>query len=893
VNVSTPVGATRAAWLLVRVRLTRLFNQLTSGLQRFRAKSASDGRQATASKSRLGWFVATLVAASMLFSFTNLAHQALSHMQDRLGSTPSAPARSPAMAGNGWLGVQINDLTAAEAKALGWERPRGAKVLSSIPGSPAARAGLLPGDIVVAMDERNVANPGNLMDMIGARPPGTTVQLRLLRGGNTYRLALTVGQRPSPPARAPPNRIRLPPAAGYALAPGVLQACALEALILLLATLLISLASREFAGPDWDLEWLATFPVSFTTLLGVRIVERTVVNPAGLLALWPFLSIVSWECGYRFSAPLLALAVTLPLLVITATIWTVIDTALRLRVTPPKLRNLQAIVSVVSVGFLYLAMSAGLSSGSYVLDWAPKLPAGTLWLPSGLAIGAISSSTPLGMAMSMLSLVVESMVCVALGFVLLNQQLKFGVVGASGRESGRRVANKPARLESEPAGLRALLSPIQTRELRLLGRDRNFMVQTLILPAVIMGGQIFFNAPGSAFALALGNPQHVSAAAFGIAAYALMFSAFQTLNAEGQALWILYTVPHSLEAVLREKALLWGSVCLAYAVAILGLGIAFHPAGSLQQLELMVVVLVGVPIFATIGTSLGVFACDPLAQQVQRRVRPSYVYLYMLLASLYVYSIYASNFWQRAALVVLTALLGLALWQKARDHLPYLLDPTASPPARVSLADGLIAALLFFVLQGVGVLLLSSGAPQLTGRIVLIAFAAAGATTYGAMRFVFWRLKTQGVPRTFDPRPGRAVTWGVAGGSLAAVAAFVYLKLAAHTSVFDNVRETIFTGRDGKLWLALLAIGAAPLFEEFIFRGLIFGGLRRLLGTAPSVLASAAIFALVHPPPAVIPVFGLGMVAAVVYERTGFLLGPIVVHAVYNTAIVTYQSLFF
>src|ERR1700730_2351614 len=108
-----------------------------------------------------------------------------------------------------------------------------------------------------------------------------------------------------------------------------------------------------------------------------------------------------------------------------------------------------------------------------------------------------------------------------------------------------------------------------------------------------------------------------------------MFSAFQTLNAEGQALWILYCVPRSLESILREKALLWGSVCVVYAMAILGVPIALHPSLSLEQGQLIVVVLLGVPIFATIGTCLGVFACDPFAQQVERRVKPSYLYLYM------------------------------------------------------------------------------------------------------------------------------------------------------------------------------------------------------------------------------------------------------------------------
>jgi hypothetical protein len=63
---------------------------------------------------------------------------------------------------------------------------------------------------------------------------------------------------------------------------------------------------------------------------------------------------------------------------------------------------------------------------------------------------------------------------------------------------------------------------------------------------------------------------------------------------------------------------------------------------------------------------------------------------------------------------------------------------------------------------------------------------------------------------------------------------------------------------------AVLAIRAAPQFEEFIFRGLIFGGLRRTMGVAASVTASAAIFAIVHPPVSVIPVFGLGLAAALV-----------------------------
>ena len=64
--------------------------------------------------------------------------------------------------------------------------------------------------------------------------------------------------------------------------------------------------------------------------------------------------------------------------------------------------------------------------------------------------------------------------------------------------------------------------------------------------------------------------------------------------------------------------------------------------------------------------------------------------------------------------------------------------------------------------------------------------------------------------------------------------------------------------------------------------------MRRLLGLTASV-RQAAIFA-GAPPAAVIPVFGLGVAAALVYGRWGVLLGPMIVHAVYNAAIITYQT---
>ncbi|MBO0763901.1 MAG: CPBP family intramembrane metalloprotease [Hyphomicrobiaceae bacterium] len=696
---------------------------------------------------------------------------------------------------------------------------------------------------------------------------------------------------PTNPQAAPQQGrwVRLAPAPGFTLSAGVLQAAALEMSILLAAALMLSLAGIELVRPEWDMEWLATLPVGMSMLLAARIVERTVVGP-GLIVLVPFLTVLAWDAGHHVGALPLGLAAALPLAAIAATVRTIIDTGLRLSVSPAQLRNLNALVSIASIVILYLAISPGTSTGSYVIAWATSVPAWMFWLPPGLATAAVAGAEPASAVIAFLELAAEATVCVVLGAAFLRRQLRFGVVAAGARESSRSVAATRSRMLAPETG-RRLLSPIQARELRLLARDRNYLVQTLVLPVVIVGAQVLINARGNLFGAAGDSPEHLAALGFGIAAYALMLSAFQTLNSEGNALWILVSLPRPLESILRQKALLWGAVCLVYPAALFAFAAVVSGGVSLNLLGLAVVVLLGVPIYAVIATSLGVFGSDPLAQEVQRRVRPSYVYLYMLLASVYVYAIYASSIWQRAALMVLTALLGFALWQKARDHLPYLLDPSASPPARVSLSDGLIAALMFFVLQALVSLGYVLNGQKVTGSVLLVAFVIAGGATFLLMQFAFARLKSEGVPAILGTGNARAAAWGIGGGAVAALGALIYVRLIANTSLFENARESALFGPQDGVWLVALAVVAAPIFEEFIFRGLIFGGLRRTLGLAVSVLASAAIFALVHPPIAAIPVFGLGIVAALIYARTRLLIGPMAAHAVYNAVVVGYQFL--
>ena len=96
------------------------------------------------------------------------------------------------------------------------------------------------------------------------------------------------------------------------------------------SSLLLTIASGELAKPDWDLEWLITLPIRSDTLLWARILERSVVNPSGALALLPACTVIAWFSGFRWSAPVVGVLAAWPLLLLAALVRTLLDTGLRL-----------------------------------------------------------------------------------------------------------------------------------------------------------------------------------------------------------------------------------------------------------------------------------------------------------------------------------------------------------------------------------------------------------------------------------------------------------------------------------------------------------------------------------------------------------------------------------
>ena len=117
------------------------------------------------------------------------------------------------------LGVEVQPVTPDIAHALGSKKVEGALVAEAPPGGAAAEAGIIPGDVVLAVDGRPITSGADLAARIGSMAPGTAVKTTILRDGSERTIAMTLGDflaRHSSPQLSPEQK---PSGLGLTLAP--------------------------------------------------------------------------------------------------------------------------------------------------------------------------------------------------------------------------------------------------------------------------------------------------------------------------------------------------------------------------------------------------------------------------------------------------------------------------------------------------------------------------------------------------------------------------------------------------------------------------------------------------------------------------------------------------
>jgi len=107
-----------------------------------------------------------------------------------------AQLKDKGMVNRGWIGVQIQPVTADIAESLGMKGTGGALVTEPQADSPAAQAGVLPGDVISAVNGNTVKDARDLAKQIGAMDSGSSVKLTVWRKGEEKNISLTLGELP-------------------------------------------------------------------------------------------------------------------------------------------------------------------------------------------------------------------------------------------------------------------------------------------------------------------------------------------------------------------------------------------------------------------------------------------------------------------------------------------------------------------------------------------------------------------------------------------------------------------------------------------------------------------------------------------------------------------------
>src|SRR6266513_1118798 len=101
----------------------------------------------------------------------------------------------------GWIGVEVQEVTPPVAESFKLDGTRGALIAGVLRGGPADKAGIKPGDVLLEVQGKPVADPAAMLNLVAALAPGSAATMKVKRQGQDMDASVTVGRRPKPQAR--------------------------------------------------------------------------------------------------------------------------------------------------------------------------------------------------------------------------------------------------------------------------------------------------------------------------------------------------------------------------------------------------------------------------------------------------------------------------------------------------------------------------------------------------------------------------------------------------------------------------------------------------------------------------------------------------------------------
>ena len=98
----------------------------------------------------------------------------------------------------GWIGVEPNDLSPELAETFGIKATQGVVITGILQNGPAAKAGIQPGDVIVKIGDKPVANVTQLLAQVAALKPGSATNFSIERKSKGLEVSVVPGMRPKP-----------------------------------------------------------------------------------------------------------------------------------------------------------------------------------------------------------------------------------------------------------------------------------------------------------------------------------------------------------------------------------------------------------------------------------------------------------------------------------------------------------------------------------------------------------------------------------------------------------------------------------------------------------------------------------------------------------------------
>ena len=639
---------------------------------------------------------------------------------------------------------------------------------------------------------------------------------------------------------------------------------------------------------SFDVEWLLGFPIKIKVIYFLKLIELSVFNGVGWALIFPIQVAFFWFEGFRWTGPLIAFILTCFLNIVMGTFKIFKEIALKKFIK--NLSHMKLIKSVLFIAGTFIFIFVYLSVTNPVPD-------NLLIKAAGSVFGKIFFFLPSALPVLAAKFVKEFYKITALGFM---SGFELCLLVYAGGAAVASVIGNGDIFEASLSGHRGktALKVKRTKEgfkifgretLRLI-RDPLYSVQ-IFGPTLIMFFIFNYGSGSNSGLLSSGSerlPYITGAVAYFGGAYMLLTSVLTVLASENPSVWMLYTFPKNIYSIIKDKIIFFMSFALLFCLLMLSFGIIKNGLYTPRMFFISLASLAGIPIFAFLAGGLAILGTDLFEKEKNRQVSPGQTFLLMFLMPIYGAGFLTGSLWIQCVVFVLVLAFALSSWDRAKEQLPYMLDPEMAPKQSITLSDGLFSAMLFFILQNLAFLPLIIGFKS--DKALFFSYNLAGLATVLIVFFNFRRMKIKVILEKTGLviAPVKKIILPVVLLSVLAVLfAVVYLTYGSDIPYLKELlnkageKEGMTKGVLG----FLLVVLAAPLFEEFIFRGLIFKALREKKGFLFSAAASAVIFGIIHPQAGVIPVTMLGFCAAFAFESSGTLIAPVLVHLIYNLSI--------